>query len=263
MIVKPCTLRQAQCTFFILESLLLKRLIIQTTMSNSDIKILLVDDEPDILEIVGYNLKNEGYQVHTANNGNEALKAAKKIVPHLILLDIMMPEMDGIEACEKIRKIKSLENILIAFLTARNEDYSQVAGFDAGADDYITKPIKPKLLISKVKSLLRRLKTEEQADTTTKVGDITINRDEYVVFKGDEKIFLPRKEFELFSLLTSKPGKVFKRETILDTVWGNEVVVGGRTIDVHIRKLREKIGDDHFKTVKGVGYKFVLEGADK
>lgn len=232
-------------------------------MNNSDIKILLVDDEPDILEIVGYNLKNEGYQVFTASNGLEAIKSAKKIVPHLILLDIMMPEMDGIEACEKIRKTKSLENIVIAFLTARGEDYSQVAGFDAGADDYITKPVKPKVLMSKVKSLLRRIKTVEEVDTTRRIGDITINREEYVVLKGDKKIFLPRKEFELFSLLTSKPGKVFKRETILDTVWGNEVVVGGRTIDVHIRKLREKIGDDYFKTVKGVGYKFVLEGADK
>ena len=232
-------------------------------MNNSDIKILLADDEPDILEIVGYNLKNEGYLVYTASSGVDALKSAKKITPNLILLDIMMPEMDGIEACEKIRAIKSLENTLIAFLTARNEDYSQVAGFEAGADDYITKPIKPKVLVSKVKSLLRRLKAENQADSTVIVGDITINRDEYVVFKGEKKIFLPRKEFELFSLLTSKPGKVFKRETILDRVWGNEVVVGGRTIDVHIRKLREKIGDDYFKTVKGVGYKFVLEGIEK
>ena len=232
-------------------------------MNNNDIKILLVDDEPDILEIVGYNLKNEGYQVHTATNGLEAIKIAKKVTPHLILLDIMMPEMDGIEACEKIRDVKSLENTLIAFLTARGEDYSQVAGFDAGADDYITKPVKPKVLMSKVKSLLRRMKNEEKVDSATKIGDITINREEYVVLKGDQRIFLPRKEFELFSLLTSKPGKVFKRETILDNVWGNEVVVGGRTIDVHIRKLREKIGDKHFKTVKGVGYKFVLEEADK
>ena len=232
-------------------------------MNKRDVKILLVDDEPDILEIVGYNLKNEGYQIYTANNGLEALKSAKKITPNLILLDIMMPEMDGIETCEKIRAIKSLENTLIAFLTARNEDYSQVAGFDAGADDYITKPIKPKVLISKVKSLLRRLKAESQEDSSVKIGDITINRDEYMIFKGDKKIFLPRKEFELFSLLTSKPGKVFKRETILDSVWGNEVVVGGRTIDVHIRKLREKIGDNHFKTIKGVGYKFVIDIEDK
>lgn len=226
-------------------------------MNKSDIKILLVDDEPDILEIVGYNLRNEGYQVFTAANGIEAVKSAKKNIPQLILLDIMMPEMDGIEACEKIRKIKSLDNVIISFLTARGEDYSQVAGFDAGADDYITKPIKPKVLVSKIKSLLRRLKSE--TETSFSIGDIVIDRDAYVVYKADNKISLPRKEFELFSLLTSKPGKVFKREIILDTVWGNEVVVGGRTIDVHIRKLREKIGDHHFKTVKGVGYKFVLE----
>ena len=226
-------------------------------MNKSDIKILLVDDEPDILEIVGYNLRNEGYQVFTAANGIEAVKSAKKNIPQLILLDIMMPEMDGIEACEKIRKIKSLDNVIISFLTARGEDYSQVAGFDAGADDYITKPIKPKVLVSKIKSLLRRLKSE--TETSFSIGDIVIDRDDYVVYKANNKISLPRKEFELFSLLTSKPGKVFKREIILDTVWGNEVVVGGRTIDVHIRKLREKIGDHHFKTVKGVGYKFVLE----
>lgn len=231
-------------------------------MNKNDIKILLVDDEPDILEIVGYNLKNEGYQIFKATNGLEALESAKKNIPHLILLDIMMPKMDGIEACEKIRKIKSLENVIISFLTARGEDYSQVAGFEAGADDYITKPVKPKVLVSKVKSLLRRLKNKEEPETSTKIGDIIIDRDQYVVYKADKKITLPRKEFELLSLLTSKPGKVFKREVILDTVWGNEVVVGGRTIDVHIRKLREKIGDNHFKTVKGVGYKFVLEETD-
>ena len=232
-------------------------------MNKGDIKILLVDDEPDILEIVGYNLKNEGYQVITAENGQEAIKFAKKYNPHLILLDIMMPEMDGIEACEKIRKINSLENVIIAFLTARGEDYSQVAGFEAGADDYITKPIKPKVLISKIKSLLRRLKTEKNSEDSLKIGDIVIDREEYVVYKSGVKISLPRKEFELLSLLTYKPNKVFKREVILDTVWGNEVVVGGRTIDVHIRKLREKIGDNHFKTVKGVGYKFVLPNTEK
>lgn len=232
-------------------------------MNNNDIKILLVDDEPDILEIVGYNLRNEGYQIFTASNGLEAIKLAKKHIPHLILLDIMMPEMDGIEACEKIRKINSLENVIISFLTARGEDYSQVAGFESGADDYITKPVKPKVLVSKVKSLLRRLKTAEKGEDTFKVGDIVIDRDAYVVYKAGKKISLPRKEFELFSLLTSRPSKVFKRDVILDTVWGNEVVVGGRTIDVHIRKLREKIGDEHFKTVKGVGYKFVLEDEDK
>ena len=229
-------------------------------MNKSDVKILLVDDEPDILEIVGYNLRNEGYQVFTAANGIEAVKSAKKNIPQLILLDIMMPEMDGIEACEKIRKIKSLDNVIISFLTARGEDYSQVAGFEAGADDYITKPIKPKVLVSKIKSLLRRLKAE--TETSFKIGDIVIDREEYVVYKAGKRINLPRKEFELFSLLTSRSGKVFKREVILDTVWGNEVVVGGRTIDVHIRKLREKIGDHHFKTVKGVGYKFVLGEED-
>ena len=235
-------------------------LYINQFMNKSDVKILLVDDEPDILEIVGYNLRNEGYQVFTATNGIEAVKSAKKNIPQLILLDIMMPEMDGIEACEKIRKIKSLDNVIISFLTARGEDYSQVAGFEAGADDYITKPIKPKVLVSKIKSLLRRLKSE--TETSFKIGDIVIDREEYVVYKAGKRITLPRKEFELFSLLTSRPGKVFKREVILDTVWGNEVVVGGRTIDVHIRKLREKIGDHHFKTVKGVGYKFVLEEED-
>lgn len=226
-------------------------------MKNKDIKILLVDDEPDILEIVGYNLENEGYQIFTASNGVEAVDKASEIKPHLILLDVMMPEMDGIEACEKIREIDELSEVIIAFFTARGEDYSQVAGFDAGADDYITKPVKPKVLVSKVKSLLRRLKedTEETASLTT-VGDIIINREEYFIQKNKKKIILPRKEFELLALLTSKPGKVFKREVILEKVWGNDVVVGGRTIDVHIRKLREKIGDKYFKTVKGVGYKF-------
>ena len=226
-------------------------------MNEKDIKILLVDDEPDILEIVGYNLSNEGYQVITAENGMKAIKKAKKEKPHLIILDVMMPEMDGIEACENIRKIPELNNTVITFLTARGEDYSQVAGFDAGADDYITKPIKPKLLVSKVKALLRRFKDDMQEDAVVKIGKLIINREEYKVTYKNKDIVLPRKEFELLSLLTSKPGKVFKREEILDKVWGNEVIVGGRTIDVHIRKLREKIGDDSFKTVKGVGYKFI------
>ncbi|MBT9187361.1 MULTISPECIES: response regulator transcription factor [Zobellia] len=228
-------------------------------MKKKDIKILLVDDEPDILEIVGYNLTAEGYQVFTAKNGVEGVAMAKKKQPHLIILDVMMPEMDGIEACETIRATAGLENSIITFLTARGEDYSQVAGFDAGADDYITKPIRPKVLVSKVKALLRRLKEEAapQDDIVT-VGNIIINREEYKIINDGEEIVLPRKEFELLALLTSKPSKVFKREVILDRVWGNEVVVGGRTIDVHIRKLREKIGEEHFKTVKGVGYKFVL-----
>ncbi len=228
-------------------------------MKKKDIKILLVDDEPDILEIVSYNLSSEGYQVYTAENGVEGVAKAKKKNPHLIILDVMMPEMDGIEACEVIRKTPGLEHTIITFLTARGEDYSQVAGFDAGADDYITKPIKPKVLVSKVKALLRRLKSSDvEQEDIVKVGDIVINREEYKVINAGKEIILPRKEFELLSLLTSKPSKVFKREVILDKVWGNEVVVGGRTIDVHIRKLREKIGDHHFKTVKGVGYKFVL-----
>jgi len=230
-------------------------------MKNSDIKILLVDDEPDILEIVGYNLKNEGYKIFTAKNGIEALKIAKDEIPHLIILDIMMPKMDGIEACEKIRATESLKHILITFFTARGEDYSQVAGFNVGADDYITKPIKPKVLVSKIRGLLRRVNKQSSALKSSEqinVGGIIIDREEYVIIKDGEKLSLPRKEFELFSLLASKPDKVFKRDDILNLVWGNEVVVGGRTIDVHIRKLREKIGDDYFKTVKGVGYKFVV-----
>jgi len=225
-------------------------------MKKKNIKILLVDDEPDILEIVGYNLSSEGYQVITAENGQEGVKKAKKELPHLIILDVMMPEMDGIEACEIIRKNPDLKNTIITFLTARGEDYSQVAGFDAGADDYITKPIKPKVLVSKVKALLRRFK-EDDVTVDVKVGNLVINRDEYKVISKGKELILPRKEFELLSLLASKPGKVFKRDEILDAVWGSEVVVGGRTIDVHIRKLREKLGDKSFKTIKGVGYKFV------
>ncbi|MFD2563205.1 response regulator transcription factor [Aquimarina rubra] len=227
-------------------------------MNKKDITILLVDDEPDILEIVGYNLTAEGYNVLTAENGVEAVKTAKKKKPNLIILDVMMPEMDGIEACEQIRKIPDLQNTIITFLTARGEDYSQVAGFDAGADDYITKPIRPKVLVSKVKALLRRLKEDDSSNNVVKIGDLIINRDEYKIVKDKKEIILPRKEFELLSLLASKPGKVFKREDILDKVWGNEVIVGGRTIDVHIRKLREKLGDSSFKTIKGVGYKFVI-----
>ena len=228
-------------------------------MKKAAIKILLVDDEPDILEIVSYNLKNEGYKVFTAKNGVEAIASAKLNHPHLIILDIMMPVMDGIEACEKIRATKGLENVLITFFTARGEDYSQVAGFNVGADDYITKPIKPKVLISKINALLRRVdKIQNVASPKVKVGEIIIDREEYVIIKDGKKLSLPKKEFELFALLASKPDKVFKRDDILDKVWGNEVIVGGRTIDVHIRKLREKIGDTYFKTIKGVGYKFVI-----
>jgi two-component system alkaline phosphatase synthesis response regulator PhoP len=228
-------------------------------MTNSNIKILLVDDEPDILEIVGFHLNKEGYQIFKAKDGNEAVEKAELIEPHLILLDIMMPKMDGIEACEKIRGIKGLENILIVFFTARGEDYSQVAGFDAGADDYITKPIKPKVLISKVKALLRRLSSDKKEENRIlNFDEFIINKDEYFVEKKGKKIILPRKEFELLSLMAGTPNKVFNRDVILNTVWGRGVVVGGRTIDVHIRKLREKIGDEYIQTIKGVGYKFVI-----
>lgn len=227
-------------------------------MKKKDICILLVDDEPDVLEFVGYNLSSEGYKVITAENGLEAVKLAQKHRPQLIILDVMMPEMDGIEACEQIRKIPELRESVVTFLTARGEDYSQMAGFDAGADDYITKPIKPKVLVSKVKALLRRFKDEEAITNVLRIGDLVIDRDQYKVVKEEDEIILPRKEFELLWLLASKPGNVFQREEILAKIWGNEVVVGGRTIDVHIRKLREKIGDEKFKTIKGVGYKFVV-----
>ena len=225
-------------------------------MKKKEICILLVDDEPDIIEIVRYNLSSEGYRIISAENGKAALRIAKKERPHLIILDVMMPEMDGIETCEQMRKLPELKETLIAFLTARGEDYSQMAGFDVGADDYITKPIKPKVLTSKVKSLLRRFRGHSGASDILKIGDLEINRDEYKIVKDGEEAVLPRKEFELLYLLASQPGRVFNREDILEKVWGNEVVVGGRTIDVHIRKLREKIGEDTFQTIKGVGYKF-------
>ena len=227
-------------------------------MSKDNFKILLVDDEPDILEIISYNLKSNGYEVFTALNGVKALKKAKAILPDLIILDVMMPEMDGIETCEEIRKIPELNNTIVTFLTARYEDYSQLAGFDAGADDYINKPIKPKLLVGKVKSLLRRLNKNKATEkhNLINLGDLIIDREEYKITLNKNEILLPRKEFELLYLLASKPGKVFKREDILEKIWGYEVVVGGRTIDVHIRKLREKLGDSSIKTIKGVGYKF-------
>lgn len=224
-------------------------------MKKKDIRILLVDDEPDILEIIGYNLSQEGYQIYTATNGIEAIAKAKKELPHLIVMDVMMPEMDGMEATEQMRQIPELSQTVITFLTARSEEYSQMAGFELGADDYITKPIKPKLLVSKVKALLRRFKDNEVNTEVLSIGDLQIDREEYKIRKGEEVIVLPRKEFELLYLLASKPGKVFKREEILDRVWGNDVIVGGRTIDVHIRKLREKVGEEYFKTIKGVGYK--------
>jgi two-component system alkaline phosphatase synthesis response regulator PhoP len=217
--------------------------------------ILLVDDEPDILELLAYNLAKEGFTVHTASNGREGLALAKEIVPDVILLDVMMPEMDGVEACTEIRNDRTLDHSVVAFLTARGEDYSQIAGFEAGADDYIMKPIKPKVLVSRVKALLRRFEVKGGGRAEDPSG-IRIDKDRYLVLKGDEELTLPRKEFELLSLLISQQGRVFTREAILAAVWGNDVIVGDRTIDVHIRKLREKLGDDCIRTVKGVGYKF-------
>jgi two-component system alkaline phosphatase synthesis response regulator PhoP len=224
---------------------------------SSKYKILLVDDEPDILEFLSYNLKKENYNVFTANNGKEAVTIAKKETPNLIILDVMMPDMDGIETCREIRDLPGLKDVMIAFLTARNEDYSQIAGFDVGADDYINKPIKPRVLISRIKALLRRSGNIENSFTDkVDMGGIKIDRERYVVAKDGLEISLPKKEFELLALLASKPGKVFTREIILDKVWGGDVVVGDRTIDVHIRKLREKLGEDFIKTIKGIGYKF-------
>jgi len=226
-------------------------------MKAKEITILLVDDEPDILDIISYNLKAEGYKVKTASSGREGVEKAKKVRPDLILLDVMMPEMDGIEACEQIRKTPGLEHTIIAFLTARSEDYSQVAGFEVGADDYITKPVKPKVLTSRLKALLRRrpLKPAKSEERTT-LGDMVIDIERYHIEIKGKVVDLPRKEFELLGLLASKPGKVFTRDEIMDRIWGTQVIVGGRTIDVHIRKLREKIGDERIKTIKGVGYKF-------
>ena len=229
-------------------------------MKKSEIKILCVDDEPDILEILKYNLSNEGYNVSTAADGKSAIEMAYNISPNLIIMDVMMPNMDGIEACEKLRSDDKFNDTIIMFLTARGEDYSHVAAYDAGADDYVTKPVKPKVLVSKVKGLLRRLKKVIAKDINEIVfDDIKIDREKYKVYISDKVLNLPRKEFELLYLLASKPDKVYKREKIMETVWGSEVVVGDRTIDVHIRKLREKVGDKYFKTVKGVGYKFVIE----
>jgi two-component system alkaline phosphatase synthesis response regulator PhoP len=224
-------------------------------MNTSDFRILLVDDEPDIIEFLSYNLKKEGYQVFTALTGEEGIAVARKEVPHLILLDVMMPGIDGIEVCRELRGLPGMDSVIIAFLTARSEDYSHIAGFEAGADDYISKPIKPRVLLSRIKALLRRTSAGTES-TSVDVGKIRIDRESYLVHKEGEEINLPRKEFELLSLLASKPGKVFAREEILNKVWGDDVVVGDRTIDVHIRKLREKLGEEYIRTVKGVGYKF-------
>lgn len=225
-----------------------------------DHSILVIDDEPDIRVLIKYNLEKEGFKVMEASNGKQGIEIAKNSLPDLILLDVMMPQMDGIETCEKLKEAPELKNTMICFLTARGEDYSQIAGFEAGADDYITKPIKPKVLISRINAILRRKKdaaseTEQPGEKSKKTIDI--NREKYLAYKKGKVITMPRKEFELLSLLMSNPGKVFQREEILNNVWGTDVIVGDRTIDVHIRKLREKIGGSHIITVKGVGYKFV------
>jgi two-component system alkaline phosphatase synthesis response regulator PhoP len=219
-------------------------------------KILIVDDEEDILQFLEYNLKKENFEVYTASSGRIAIGIAERVKPDLIILDVMMPDLDGIETCKELRAIASLKNTLVAFLTARNEDYSQIAGFDAGADDYISKPIKPRVLISRINALLRRNNPMSSTQVFETGTGLKIDRDRYVIENLGKEITLPKKEFELLALLASKPGHVFTRETILSTVWGDLVVVGDRTIDVHIRKLREKIGDEAIKTVKGVGYKF-------
>jgi len=224
---------------------------------SSMIKILVVDDDPDIIEILRYNLSLAGYQVKSAFNGKEAVKKAKLFLPEIILLDIMMPEMDGIEACTQIKSLPSLKKTMIIFLSARSEDFTQIAAFDAGGDDYISKPVKPKILLSKIRSVVKRIHSSVNENTRIDLGNIVIDRNEYLVKIDNNNIKLPRKEFELFFLLASKPRKVFTRDEIMTKVWGINVVVGDRTIDVHIRKLREKIGDLRFKTVKGVGYKFV------
>ena len=224
-------------------------------MDYSKFKILLVDDEEDILEFLGYNLRKEGFQVCTAQNGLEAIDKAKKEMPHLIVMDVMMPEMDGITAVQEIRKLSVLDDTLIVFLTARSEDYSQIAGFDAGADDYVTKPIKTKVLISRIVALLRRSIRKETFETI-RINDLVIDQDKYLVIKEGKEIVLPKKEFKLLKLLASTPNKVFTRDEIFHKVWGDDVIVGDRTIDVHVRKIRKKIGIENIKTIKGVGYKF-------
>lgn len=225
-------------------------------MNFSNYKILLVDDEEDILEFLSYNLEKEGFNVSTALNGKEAVKKAKSEIPNLILMDVMMPEMDGMTAVENIRQIKELDNTLIVFLTARAEDYSQIAGFEAGADDYVTKPIKPKVLIKRIIALLKRAKKPDDKNSSLTFKDLVIDKSRYLIFKSGEKINLPKKEFDILYLLASRPNKVFRRDDIFHEVWGDNVIVGDRTIDVHIRKIREKIGIDNIKTIKGVGYKF-------
>ena len=225
-------------------------------MENNSFTVLLVDDEADILDFVGYNLRKEGYNVLTSDNGRDAIVKAKESMPHLILLDVMMPEMDGIETCREIKRIPGLENALVVFFTARSEDFTQILSLDAGGDDYITKPIKPAVLVSKVNSLLRRHKSVKESSNIYEAGDLKINKENYMVYREKEEIQLARKEFELLNLLASRPHKVFTRDEIMSQVWDDDVIVGERTIDVHIRKIREKTGIDHIKTIKGVGYKF-------
>jgi len=225
-------------------------------MSEKAFKVLIVDDEQDILEFLSYNLEKEGFEVDTAENGKVGVEKAKKNNPDIVLLDVMMPEMDGIEACRQLRELPQFSNTIIAFLTARTEDYSQIAGFETGADDYISKPIKPRVLVSRLRALLRRYEAKEAKSTFISVGDIEIDRERYIIIHKGTEMTVPRKEFELLYLLASKPGKVFKRDEILNEIWGRDIIVGDRTIDVHIRKLREKLGEDLIKTVKGIGYKF-------
>ncbi|RPH34400.1 MAG: DNA-binding response regulator [Bacteroidales bacterium] len=229
-------------------------------MDTNKYNLLLVDDEPDVLEFIGYNLRKEGFIVHTASNGKEAIRLAQEVKPQLILLDVMMPGMDGIETCEELRRLTGLKDVLIAFLTARGEDYSQIAGFEAGGDDYISKPIKPKVLVSRIKALLKRsipIEFLSKPQVMIEQRGLFIDTERYVIVKQGVEIFLPKKEFELLKLLYSRPQKVFTREEIFSIIWGDDIIVGDRTIDVHIRKLREKIGEEHITTVKGVGYKFV------
>ena len=225
-------------------------------MKSSPLKILVVDDDLDIIEILKYNLNKSGYLVKSAKNGLEAIKRAKKFMPNIILMDVMMPEMSGIEACSEIKQIDELSETMIIFLSARSEDYTQISAYDAGADDYISKPIKPKILLKKISNIAKKIKSNKDLPIVLDLGSIKINREEYLVTQNKNELILPRKEFELLFLLASKPEKVFTRDEIMNKVWGTQVVVGDRTIDVHIRKLREKIGDKHIKTLKGVGYKF-------
>jgi two-component system alkaline phosphatase synthesis response regulator PhoP len=220
-------------------------------------KILVVDDDPDIVEILRYNLSLAGYEVKSASNGKECIKKAKLFLPQIILLDVMMPEMDGIEACSLLQKIPSLVNTRVIFLSARNEEYTQLSAFDAGADDYISKPVKPKILLKKITSIIKRINAVNKDEDIIKLDNIIIDRNKFLIIKNDVEIYLPKKEFELLFLLASQPGNVFTRDQIMNKVWGSEIIVGDRTIDVHIRKLREKIGDLCFKTIKGVGYKFI------